>query len=86
LIDEISAKGVKALGLKRIESLKRVMCIQPHPDDADVGIGGTVAELSKLGSEVTYVTMTDDRASISDPSLSTEEIVKIRRKQRASWE
>jgi len=82
LIEEIFTKGVKALGLKRIEDLKRVICIQPHPDDVDVGIGGTVAKLSKLGSEVTYVTMTDDRVSISDPSLTTEDIVRIRRKEQ----
>lgn len=82
MIEEIYARGIKALGLKGVEGLKSAMCIQPHPDDADVGIGGTVAKLSKLGSEVTYVTMTDDRASISDPSLTTEEIAKIRREEQ----
>jgi len=79
MIEEIYSRGIKALGLKGIDGLKSAMCIQPHPDDADVGIGGTVAKLAKRGSEVTYVTMTDDRASISDPSLTTEAIVKVRR-------
>lgn len=74
--------GIKALELKRIENLKKVICVQPHPDDADVGIGGTVAKLSKLGCEVIYLTMTDDRVSISDPSLTTTEIIRIRRKEQ----
>ncbi|MBO3803831.1 MAG: PIG-L family deacetylase [Candidatus Brockarchaeota archaeon] len=82
MLEALLKGGVKALGLRRPEDLRRVVCVQPHPDDADVGIGGTVAKLSKLGCEVTYVTMTDDRASISDPSLTTDRIVEIRRKEQ----
>lgn len=82
LLGEILTNGVRALGLKRPEDLRRVICVQPHPDDTDIGIGGTIAKLSKLGCEVIYVTMTDDRASISDPSMSTEDIVKVRRKEQ----
>jgi LmbE family N-acetylglucosaminyl deacetylase len=82
MLGEILTSGIAALGLKRPEDLKRVMCIQPHPDDTDIGIGGTIAKLAKFGCKVIYVTMTDDRASISDPSMSTEEIVRVRRKEQ----
>ena len=82
MLEKILTGGIKALGLKRLEDLRRVICVQPHPDDADVGIGGTIAKLSRLGCEIIYVTMTDDRVSISDPSLTTDRIVKIRRKEQ----
>jgi len=82
MFDELLKSGIKSLGLRKFDELKRVICIQPHPDDTDVGIGGTIAKLSKLGCEVIYLTMTDDRASISDPTLSTSEIVSIRKKEQ----
>ncbi|MFC4411785.1 PIG-L deacetylase family protein [Chungangia koreensis] len=40
--------------------MKRALFIQPHPDDNDISAGGTVAKLVNSGTEVHYLTITDD--------------------------
>jgi N,N'-diacetylchitobiose non-reducing end deacetylase len=41
---------------------KRVLCIQPHPDDMDIACGGTLAVLADRGAHITYLTVTDGGA------------------------
>lgn len=60
------------LPIPDIFSAKRVLCIQPHYDDNDIGAGGTFAQLAKNGTEVIYLTVTDDLAGVVDASLSRE--------------
>lgn len=45
----------------RIESIKRALFIQPHPDDNQIGAGGTIARLVASGAEVYELTVLDDR-------------------------
>ena len=44
-----------------IKNAKRVLCVQPHPDDNQIGMGGTIAYMRSLGIEVYELTVTDDR-------------------------
>ena len=44
---------------------KRVLCIQPHPDDVDIACGGTLAVLADRGAHITYLTVTDGGAGSS---------------------
>jgi N,N'-diacetylchitobiose non-reducing end deacetylase len=44
---------------------KRILCVQPHPDDMEVSCGGTLARLSDLGAHITYLTVTDGGAGSS---------------------
>lgn len=44
-----------------LEGIKRALFIQPHPDDNEIGAGGTMAYLIKNGAEVYELTVTDDR-------------------------
>ena len=60
------------LPIPDIFSARRVLCIQPHYDDNDIGAGGTFAQLAKNGAEVIYLTVTDDLAGVVDVSLSAE--------------
>ncbi|MEW5938201.1 MAG: PIG-L deacetylase family protein [Chloroflexota bacterium] len=60
------------LPIPDIFSAKRVLCVQPHYDDNDIGAGGTFAQLAKNGVEVIYLTVTDDLAGVVDASLSRE--------------
>lgn len=44
-----------------ITKAKKVLFVQPHPDDNQIGAGGTIAYLRSLGIEVYELTVTDDR-------------------------
>lgn len=64
--------------IPKLESCKRILCIQPHPDDNEIGAGGTIAKLAANGCEIFYLTATDGRLGTSDPSVSPEELIKTR--------
>jgi LmbE family N-acetylglucosaminyl deacetylase len=57
------------------ETPQSVLVVTPHPDDAEIWCGGTVARWIKEGAEVHYVLCTDggkgtDRAEITSQELS----------------
>ena len=45
----------------KIDGIKRALFIQPHPDDNQIGAGGTMAMLVASGAEVFELTVLDDR-------------------------
>ncbi|MGE4605465.1 MAG: PIG-L family deacetylase [Myxococcota bacterium] len=49
---------------------QRVLCVQPHYDDNDIGAGGTLAALAAAGATLEYLTVTDDLLGVLDPELS----------------
>ncbi|NRA03816.1 MAG: PIG-L family deacetylase [Myxococcales bacterium] len=51
----------------------RVLAVQPHYDDNDIGAGGTLAALREAGAELCYLTVTDDLVGVLDPELSDAE-------------
>ena len=59
--------------LAPLREARRVLCVQPHYDDNDLGIGGTVAALADAGAEVHYLTATDDLVGVLDPDLPDAE-------------
>ncbi|MEX2207895.1 MAG: PIG-L deacetylase family protein [Myxococcota bacterium] len=52
---------------------RRVLCVQPHYDDNDIGAGGTLARLAGAGAEIHYLTVTDDVVGVLDRTLSDAE-------------
>ena len=36
-----------------IRNVKKALCIQPHPDDIEIGMGGAVAALAAEGWSIT---------------------------------
>lgn len=52
---------------------RRVLAVQPHYDDNDIGCGGTLCRLARAGADITYVTVTDDLAGVLDPSMADDE-------------
>ena len=69
----------RILGLPDILDVKKIVCIQPHPDDNEVGAAGTLIELAERGCEIVYITVTDGGAGGLGNS---DEIVEIRKKER----
>lgn len=45
----------------KLKGIKRALFIQPHPDDNQIGAGGTIAMLIDSGVEVWELTVLDDR-------------------------
>lgn len=74
----------QVLGLPEVLEAKRVVCVQPHPDDNEVGAGGTIKTLTSKGCEVAYITVTDGRAGAGagGTAVVADELVTTRRAER----
>jgi LmbE family N-acetylglucosaminyl deacetylase len=60
------------------EGSERVMVVTAHPDDAEFGAAGTVAQMVKEGREVTYVIVTNGDKGSGDRSMNPERLTRIR--------
>lgn len=60
---------------------RRILCVQAHPDDAEVGAGATLARLAGAGTEITYLTVTDGSMGTEDPALLPDQLKLIRRRE-----
>ncbi len=58
--------------------LERVLVVAPHPDDAEIGCGGTVAQLVRDGVEVYYVIATNGDKGTEDPDLTNADLARTR--------
>ena len=63
---------------------KRALVIAAHPDDADLGVGGTISKLSLNGWEIRYLIVTDGAKGTNDIKKTYDEIVNIRQKEQIS--
>ena len=61
-----------------IMAAKRALCIQPHPDDNEIGMGGTIAVLAEAGCELHYLTVTNGDRGNKDKTTSREQTAAIR--------
>ena len=64
-----------------LSKAKRVLFVQPHPDDNEIGAGGTMAWLVSLGVEVWELTVLDDRYANPDYIGRENEVETIRQKE-----
>lgn len=74
----------QALGLPDLLDVKKIICIQPHPDDNEVGMAGTVVELVNRGCEVVYVTVTDGRSGSFDGKMTGQALIDKRKQEVAA--
>lgn len=61
---------------------KRVMAIGAHPDDVELGAGGTLAKWLELGSVVTMVVCTDGGAGSAHRDQTSRAVVECRRREQ----
>ena len=54
------------------------MVVTPHPDDAEISCGGTVANWIRQGTSVYYVLCSDGSKGTEDPDMTPERLAKIR--------
>lgn len=64
-----------------ILSAKRALCIQPHPDDNEVGMGGIVAALAAKGCEIHYLTVTNGDLGAQGGPIDPAELAVLRRQE-----
>ena len=60
---------------------KSILVVSPHPDDLEIGMGGTVAKLIEQGTDVISLIATDGSGSTTVNDLSAEELCELRREE-----
>jgi LmbE family N-acetylglucosaminyl deacetylase len=64
------------------ETPQRVLVVTPHPDDAELWCGGTIARWIKDGAQVYYLLCTDGGKGADRPGITSEELAAIREKEQ----
>ena len=59
-----------------------IIVISPHPDDAEFGAAGTVANFTRQGKDVIYVICTNGDKGTEDPSVAPETLALTREKEQ----
>ncbi len=65
----------------QLTEAKRVLCVQPHSDDNEIGMGATIKKLSTMGCEIHYLTITDGRLGTQNENQDLNELAEIRKKE-----
>ena len=60
----------------------RFMVVTPHPDDGEIGCGGTTAGWIAEGSTGVYVVCTNGDKGTSDPDMTSERLAAIREEEQ----
>ena len=65
-----------------MEELKTILVVTPHPDDAEGGVGGTIARWTAEGCKVVLVVTTNGSHGTSDRSVKPEDLAKTREQEQ----
>ncbi len=60
------------------KDVSKVLCIEPHPDDCVIALGGTIKKLVDGGIEVVYLLLTDGSMGTTDDGISRHELALTR--------
>lgn len=60
---------------------KKALVVSPHPDDLEIGMGGTVCVLLERDVEVISLVVTDGRGSANPAGVSREELARTRERE-----
>ncbi|MGH3305673.1 MAG: PIG-L deacetylase family protein [Streptosporangiaceae bacterium] len=66
------------------ENISRVLVIAAHPDDADFGSAGAIAQWVEAGIAVSYCIVTNGEAGGSDQAVSRADMVAIRQAEQTA--
>lgn len=59
-----------------------LLAFTPHPTDIEMGMGGTVARLTREGKDVVFVVCTNSETSTSNPEMKPDKLARIRKKEQ----
>ena len=59
----------------------KALIISPHPDDLEIGMGGTACLLLEKGMDVISVVVTDGRRSANPRGIMREELIRMRERE-----
>ena len=68
--------------IEEFGEIERVLVVAPHPDDAEIGCGGTVALLVRDGVQVHYLIATNGDKGTEDPALTNADLAALRDKEQ----
>ena len=63
------------------QAASRYLAFSPHPDDAELGCGGTLHQLARRGADVLLTVVTDGRLGTRDPALAPETVASMRKEE-----
>lgn len=61
--------------------MSRILLISAHPDDMEIGMGGSAAKMAADGDELMSVVITDGRRAPDQESIGPEKMAEMRRKE-----
>src|SRR5687767_1102400 len=61
--------------------MRRVLLISAHPDDMEIGMGGTAAKLAASGHALLSVVITDGRRSPDPDSIGQDSMALLRKEE-----
>ena len=64
------------------EEIKRILVVMAHPDDCDFGAGGTIAQWTARGIEVSYCIITNGDQGGEESGIPLEEMATVRQKEQ----
>ena len=59
----------------------KALIVSPHPDDLEIGMGGTACLLLEKGIDVISVVVTDGRRSANPTGITREELIRTRERE-----
>lgn len=66
----------------KITNYDRYLFVGPHPDDIEIGAGGLISKLVKMGKKISLVICTDGRFGMENcPGKNEEELAEIRKQE-----
>ena len=72
----------RIIPLPAIDSFKSYVFVAPHPDDAEVGAGATMAKLAEQGKRITLIVATDGRYGAESADYDRASLAAERRKEQ----
>lgn len=67
--------------IPKIDEGNKFIIIQPHPDDADIYVGGFAISMLEKGKEVIYLTVSEGALGTTKSHLKPQNLIKIRQKE-----